>query len=421
MGLAIVAFPVLKPQLPGHVAPEDLLMALSILAVLMWAGTDRIPIHVPYAVPMGILAVTGLLAAQFSIAPALGVLAVFQEAFLLAWAAALVTFARTPRNLSMILSVWAWSATAWATLLVVAVNTHQWWAVGAHSANGARAQLWFDNPNMAGNYFLVSLFVVILGKHPRRPLMRVLSFGLLTAAIVYTGSNAALLSLALGLVVTLVITIWRRVDLLNALAVASLAAVLMWGFTLYAVDSNLPQTLTNSSNEIVARSVARTPKSVEGRTTLFAAGMQLYRTGSLLGRGPASTRTTLDQSFTTSKIKEAHNDYLATLVERGPLGVIGLLILAAGIGMRAFAVSLRPLKVPFARVLMRPSALAGIVVVLAFTAVTHEVLHYRHAWALFGVIAALYLYGLRHREPELEPRTEPRTDLRTEPRIEGAP
>ena len=369
-------------------------MSASILAVLFWAGTEQIRLHVPYAVPMAILLVSGLVAAQFGIDPGAGVLAVFQEVFLLAWATALMTFARSPENLSLVLATWAWSAAAWASLLIAAINTHQWWLVGSQSADGARAQLWFDNPNMAGNYFLVSLFIVLLGRHPRRPLPRVTAIVLITAAIVYTGSNAALVALGLGLIVTLVVTIWRRVDLLNALAAAALVGVLIWGAVLYVVDSGLATSLADSSNSLVARSVARGPKSVEGRSSLFSESLQLYRTGSLLGRGPASTRTTLEQGFTTSRVKEAHNDYLATLVERGVIGVIGLVILVAGIGMRAFAVSLRRLKPAFSQMLTRPAALAGLVVVMGFTAITHEVLHYRHAWALFGLLAALHFHGL---------------------------
>jgi O-antigen ligase len=394
VALSIAAFPILKPKLPGHLAPEDLLMAAAILAVIFWAGTHRIKVHVPYAVPVGILTVTGLVAAQFGIAPAAGVLAVFQELFLLAWAAAIMTFAATPRNVSIVLGAWAWSATAWAALVTLASVTQQWWLVGSSSANGARAQLWFDNPNMAGNYFLVSLFIVILGRHPRRPLARFIACALIVVAILLSGSNAALLALALGLAITGVVTVWRRVDLLNALAVASLVAMLFWGLSVYVVKTDLQRTLSDSSNELVARSVARGPKSVEGRSSLFSEEVALYRTGPFIGRGPASTRTTIDQGFAVSKVKEAHNDYLATLVERGVLGVVGLIVLVGAIGMRAFAVSLRRLRPAFRRMLSTPAAMAGLVVVMGFTAITHEILHYRHAWALFGLLAALHLHGI---------------------------
>jgi O-antigen ligase len=389
-----VAFPVLQPQLPGHIAPEDLLIGAAILGVLLWAGTQRIPIHVPYAVPMSILIVSGLIAALFGILPGAGVLAASQEVYLLAWAAALMTFARTPANVSLVLGVWTWGAVGWSTLLTVAIATHQWWLVGASSADGARAQLWFDNPNMAGNYFLISFFIVLIGRHPRRPVPRVAACLIILTALALSGSNAALLSLALGLAATGLLAVWRRVDLLHALAAAALAIVLLAFVAVYVLDSNLTEEVTQSSNVLVSRSVARGPKSVEGRSTLFAAGVQLYRTGSLLGRGPATTRTTLDLGLATSKVKEAHNDYLATLVERGPIGEIGLVILVVGIGIRAFAVARRPLRPPFARVLTSPSAIFGVVVIMAFTAITHEILHYRHAWAFLGLLAALHYHGL---------------------------
>src|SRR5204862_234910 len=73
----------------------------------------------------------------------------------------------------------------------------------------------------------------------------------------------------------------------------------------------------DTSNELVARSVARGPKSAEGRSTLFSEEFRLYRTGSLLGRGPASTQANIDLAYGPI-VKEAHDDYLATLVERGP-------------------------------------------------------------------------------------------------------
>jgi hypothetical protein len=35
---------------------------------------------------------------------------------------------------------------------------------------------------------------------------------------------------------------------------------------------------------------------------------------------------------------------------------------------------------------------------MAVSAFTHEVLHYRHFWALLGILAAIYLFG-REGEP----------------------
>jgi hypothetical protein len=389
---AIVALPLLRPPGPGHVTPSDLLMGVAILAVIWWAGTERIPFHLPYAVPMGILIVAGGVAAQFSVAPASSMLAIGQDAFLLIWAGAIATFCRTPENLSVVLGAWSWGAGAWATAVIAGVASHQWSLVGANGAVGGRAELWFDNPNMAGNYFLISLFVVLLGRHPRRPWVRAVVSAVLVAAIVLTGSNAALLSLALGVLAMTLVAISRRADLLNAIAVSALVGVVVFGAAFYVVEHEIPQRLAQSSNELISKSVARGPRSAAGRSTLFSEEFQLYRTGSLLGRGPASTKTNLELGD-GSIVKEAHDDYLAALVERGPIGVVGLLVLLAGIWVRAFSVSFRPLKAPWARTLSNPAALIGAGVALVVTSTTHELLHYRHVWALLGVLAALHLFA----------------------------
>jgi O-antigen ligase len=112
----------------------------------------------------------------------------------------------------------------------------------------------------------------------------------------------------------------------------------------------------------------------------------------LLGRGPSSTDLSL-QASQSGLIHEAHNDYLATLVERGPLGMVGLLLLIGGVYVRAMSISLRPLRPTFSKVVPGTAPLLGALVAFAASAMTHEILHYRHLWALMGVLAALYYFG----------------------------
>lgn len=47
----------------------------------------------------------------------------------------------------------------------------------------------------------------------------------------------------------------------------------------------------------------------------------------------------------------------------------------------------------YASVIPNPAALAAAAVAFAVTAVTHEVLHYRHLWTLLAILAALHLFG----------------------------
>jgi O-antigen ligase len=102
-------------------------------------------------------------------------------------------------------------------------------------------------------------------------------------------------------------------------------------------------------------------------------------------------------------VKEAHDDYLATLVERGALGVIGLMLLIGSICVRAISIDPRRLSADFRRVVPSTAPLIGALVAMALAAFTHEVLHYRHLWALLGILAAIHLFG---REAESSPEIE---------------
>jgi O-antigen ligase len=404
IGLGIALLPLLRPKGPGHTAPADLAIAAAVLVALLWASTHQLRVHLPYVIPVGILVLSGLTAALVSTEPLRGAVAVTQELFLLAWCAAVTNVCRSPRALAAVLRIWAWAALAWATLLVAAVVTGQNGLAGMENANGGRAQLTFDHPNLAANYFIVSLFVVVLARCPRHRLGRAVACGMIVLATVFAGSNAALFGLPLAAFLGGVVALWRRVD------PAAAVATLMIGLVLAAVAvtqvdwTGMVASLRANDNPVVRASVARSTRSAEARQELFQSQVGLFREGSVLGRGPASTRHVLGIE-SESRVKEAHNDYLATLVERGPLGVVGLLLLVGTIVVRVIAADSRRLTKAFARVCPGTAPLVAVLVLLAISAVTHEVLHYRHLWALLGILAALHLFGRRQPAPAVEVAT----------------
>ena len=73
--------------------------------------------------------------------------------------------------------------------------------------------------------------------------------------------------------------------------------------------------------------------------------------------------------------------------------VLAVALLVGAVTVRVAGISTAPLRPAFDRVVPVPAALAGACAAFAVSAVTHEVLHYRHLWAPFGVIAALHLHG----------------------------
>lgn len=111
----------------------------------------------------------------------------------------------------------------------------------------------------------------------------------------------------------------------------------------------------------------------------------------LLGIGPGQVKNTLiaqDAPYA----KMAHNDYLAALVERGVLGAGAVILLAGSVAVRSRRIARRGALPPdYAAVVPRPELLGALVVSIAVSAALYETLHFRHVWALLGLIAVLEL------------------------------
>ncbi|MCA0144869.1 O-antigen ligase [Blastococcus sp. LR1] len=391
--LAIASMPLVNPKAPGNAAPIDAFMALALFVVFAWALRNRVLIRVPYVVPMAGLVLTGLTAALMSLAPTKGAIAVAQEIFLLLWCTAIVAVCRTPRILFLLMRVWVLSATAWAALLVAAVSVGFEPIVGATEGGGARARLFFDHPNMAGNFFMVTVFIAVAAGYPTRRSARAGAVAVLLLALLMTGSNAALLSLLGGAMVALFLHVRSRSGLVTATATAlCLAGGLAAGW--FVIGQPLLAAAQQSDNPLLRYSLGRGEASAEGRVDLFASQFELYERGNLLGIGPAGTKEALGASAAQT-VKEAHNDYLATLVERGPLGLLALMALVAVIAYRSGAITRRPLPPWLAATVPVPAALVGLCATFALTAVTHEILHYRWFWTTLGLLAAVHLLNSR--------------------------
>jgi O-antigen ligase len=242
---------------------------------------------------------------------------------------------------------------------------------------------------MAGNYFVVSFFVILAAKYPRRPRVRGLAIAAVLFALLLTGSNSALSCVPVGGLIMLLLGVRRRRGVIPAVAVG--LCVVLAGGALWSVAAKpLMEKIQQTDAPIVRYSVGRSTRSANARESLFSQSLQLFRDGEVLGIGPSATRRVLGETRSAT-VKQAHSDYLGTLVERGPLGIVALLALMGAAGVRT--ISAQRLSPAWASVIPRPSALAAIGVGFALTGVTHEVLHYRHLWLFFAILAALHLYG----------------------------
>jgi O-Antigen ligase len=378
----------------GNAAPVDVFFALAVAGCLLWAGRTGRRLRFPYAVPVGLIVAAGALGALAGPVPRAGAVTLIQDLWLVAWCWTVVNVAWSKDRLGVLFAAWVYSSIAWAGALVVGLIGHWTLLTGQTAEEGSRTTLTFLDPNYAGSYFFISVMLMWASGYPRNRGARVAAYALLIVALLSTGSMSAMISLLVGVAVASVLGVHRRSGLVPA--VALLAAAVLGGSLVASVASlpELQRTAKASPHAFLRDGIGRGASSASGRETLLAEGFQLYREGGPLGTGPVSTKQRLRDDM-APVVKEAHNDYMAALVERGPLGVLGLALLLGAValrvvplvqaraGSRALVAGIKPHALA--------GALAGTMVAFAF----NELLHVRHVWTLFAFIAALYLVSRR--------------------------
>jgi hypothetical protein len=400
MAAAATALPLLTPQGPGNTGVVDVAMVVAIVAAVLWAAARRHVVRVPYAIPVAVAVLAGAIgAAESAIGGATdganSAIALAQDVFLLLWAAALATLGQDRRLLDVFCRAWAYSAAAWAAVLIIAASTGLNWLAGISPEDGIRASFTLGDPNLAASYFTCSLLVLRAVRRPRCAPWRWLLCALLVTAIVLTLSNGGMLVLFLVTLLGAVFGLARRRG--TTIALAFLAFVLVGTAALAStVDLRGNVTRLEELSPLVRDSLGRESESGSSRSTLAKENLALWlRDDSLVGFGPANTLITLRQRQ-AAYVKEAHNDYLATLLERGVLGGVALVMLATAIAVRCRRICAPQGVAPAYRdVVPRPELLAAAMIGIGVSAMFYEVLHFRHMWSLLGVIAALELTGRR--------------------------
>ena len=253
----------------------------------------------------------------------------------------------------------------------------------------------FVNPNATAAYLSTSFFVLLATRWPAR--WRIILGTWILAGIFATGSMGALLSSAISLAaVWLVYGALKSRQLassLGALVGLGLAAMAMLVFALVAA----PWAGADSAPELsyLALTLGRLPRSVGGRLVLIQTAWQTY-VQYPLGTGPNTSAI---------YIGSLHNDYIAFLIERGPLGAIGWLALVGSTFVLPLRATYRRMRsYRFWPVL----ALWGGFLACALNAFSHEVSHFRQLWALMAFLFAVaYTVPLRTEREREEPGGTP--------------
>lgn len=394
--VAVILLPFAYPTGPSNLAPIDAFVLLAIGTCFLWAVRARVRCRFPYGVAMSLMLVGGAVGAMFGPVPTQGLIALVQDCLLFMWCWAIVNIGRSAANLRVLLTAWAYAGIAWAIVAFVGLATGSTVLTGQIARQGSRVQITLNDPSYCANYFFITLMIIWATRRPRHRLVRCAAYLLLAAGIVSTGSNSGMVALISGSILSAILGTYRRYGAMPAVAfltsIVLVAAFLATNVSLSAIQEKASQ----SPYPFLRDGIGRSPQSADQRGMLVGESIGLYSRGSLVGEGPVSTKSRLTAE-NALLVKEAHDDYFAALMERGPIGVIGILVLVAGVLVRGLSLTKFRLEEGYADILVRPNALVGALVGTMMAMTVYELLHVRHVWALFALVAALSIHGIRRR------------------------
>ncbi|MDX6235530.1 MAG: hypothetical protein QOG10_345 [Kribbellaceae bacterium] len=393
MGLTVCLLPFLVPAGPGNTAPADVGISLCIVLAVLWSVREQLTVKLPYLAGIAGLLLGGGFAASVAAAPIGVALVMAQDVLLVVWAAALALGRHNPAIVAAVTKAWCRTAPLYSGVMVGAYLLGLNALSGVSAKDGVRAAYTFGDPNLAGNYLVTSLFVMAACKRPRSTKVRRIGYVFVMIAIGFTGSNGAMLTLLIGLILALALTKYRRTGALaglTTLAASVLVAGVLFVFVMPRVDLNQIREQAAGSLPLLRDSLGRSAGSTSERATIVDEGANLWLRSDATGFGPARTKATL-ASNQAPYVKEAHNDYLATLLERGLIGALGLLVLGIAVLLRCVRLVVGTLPKVYADLVPRAWLLGVLGPVMATAGGFYEVLHFRHLWTWLGLIAALVL------------------------------
>jgi O-antigen ligase len=356
---AIIGASLLLPRLGPNIAPADAFLAGAILLGLRdLRGADPSPGRgLGRAIAPWVCVITaGSIIALTTVgvtSPAL--ISLTQSTYaitILVAAYALFSAARVDRRRL----VWATGA----AIAVVTAGLVAVWVPGTRPAGS------FYHPNYAGHFLAMATIVWWRGAD-LRTWLRVAIAAVGVAGVLLTASFGALLMLTAAALPGAAERVRRRPWTVPAMA-AVLSVVVLGGAgpTLTATITGLAASPTLNAE--------RFERSQEGRFDLWDDAIGTTREHPL-GIGPESFRTQpqLRGSGTVGQGREPHNVYLAFLVERGALGLFGLIGL--GVALWRYA---------------PPGGIAhALLLAIMVSNLVRETLHYRHMWLFLALAFAL--------------------------------
>jgi O-antigen ligase len=408
--LALALTPVINPTGPSQLIMLDAINFLALAVFFITVLVGRLPIRFPFALPVFVALIGSVLAMTAASSVSYGVLALLKDAYLYLWFVALVAVLEPRGTLRGVRVAWVWVACLETVFIVVQAVAVQHLSLHVVLVDRRlfRAVGTFTNPNMLADYMLKSIFVLLGLALEVQWWLLAPAFALILLGMVTTKSNGGLMSLIAGLAAWGLAWAWTRGvrrDRLAGVIALGLAAVIAatWAHAEFGLGDAVVKQIASHSY------MGSMGNSNEQRQQIWHR-LEEMMTKNPLGIGPKqSSQQELQigererpNSFGS---KEAHDDYLAFLVERGPLGLLGLLIgmvMVAGMMLGGRARIVERLGSPAAGAALWAACLGGLVASSVHSLVI-EKLHFRHFWFFLAILTTLCAAAPAAKEPASAP------------------
>ena len=376
--------PLIKPQFLYNTTLFDFINVAFIILFLTYffaKGKLQIPLLIPIAVIL-----TGSLISMFnSQVPIKNSATLIVDLYLFIFFIVLYNVIETKRELKIFILFW----------IVIAALESSFMLAEIFPNFVRRSVGTFLNPNMGSSYLGVSFFLLF------QPYARVSKFltwllgFFVLCGMLATKSLTGIMGFSIG-ALAMIILYWYRTETFNRIKFAvAILIIAVIGVLIYPQFAKVPNLLSRFSRTSYARS------------TLWKTGLDIFIKNPLgYGIGPAGFKEVGPEigpevggiEFTHKK-RGLHNDWLSFLVERGVIGFLGMVLLLGAIAKMLFGT----LKtVSSKRELLWIIGLSGMFVFTLAFSFTHEVLHFRHVWCSFALIAVVYkLRGKNQEEGQL--------------------
>jgi len=364
--LIVSLVPFLKPPLALNTILFDYVNGLFMFLFLIHLLVHR-KIAVPLLPAMLVIALGSLLAMFDSHSLVTNLVAIAQEIYLFTFFIVLYNIIDTEDDIRWIAGLWILFSAAEGGLILADL---------AHAIS-TRGQGTFENPNMAGSYLGVSFFIAFYPFRRARWLRRLVFAGLALGGMFASKSISALLAFGVGCCVAG----WGYLARVSSGGKLRLAVALV---ALVAVGVIFFPGVLGVHNYL-----DRLPQSVDERVRIWQAGLETFvrnPLGTTIGpAGFLEAGYVVGGHWGVGRHISLHSDYLSFLVERGVVGLIGLLLLLSGF---AGMLRRRLMAVRSREDLLWILGLCAMLVFIVVDAMSHEVMHYRHVWLAFILIAA---------------------------------